>query len=205
MSFEMERLIGAPHLLSQRRIHHTVSLYTAHRVGKLRGLSRSRSESPVRLREHPRHYRCTPLQQKLREGTCAVPGPRRCPHPPRRRHPGQRWVMVCQPRPRQRTSLQRASRQLQGQGGRETKCSRLEHVRQYKVCAMKCGGAPSHPSDHPTTTIPTLPYTSTDVRPVQPCYIGQTAPHTAFSCGEQVPDVAIPHYRDARMQHSQSR
>ena len=38
--------------------------------------------------------------------------------------------------------------------------------------------------------------------PMQHRYIGQTAPHTAFSCGEQVPDVAIPHYKDARMQHS---
>ena len=33
-------------------------------------------------------------------------------------------------------------------------------------------------------------------------YIGQTASCTAFSCGGQVPDVAVPHYRDARMQHS---
>ena len=41
--------------------------------------------------------------------------------------------------------------------------------------------------------------------PMQQRYIGPTAPHTAFSCGEQVPDVAIPHYKDARMQHSQSR
>ena len=30
-----------------------------------------------------------PLQQKLREGTCAVPGPQQCPHPPHRGHPGQ--------------------------------------------------------------------------------------------------------------------
>ena len=50
-----------------------------------------------------------------------------------------------------------------------------------------------------------LPYTSSDICPMQPRYIGQTAPHTAFSCGEQVPDVAVPHYKDARMQHSQSR
>ena len=38
--------------------------------------------------------------------------------------------------------------------------------------------------------------------PMQHCYIGRTASHTAFSCGRQVPDVAVPHYRDARMQHS---
>ena len=41
--------------------------------------------------------------------------------------------------------------------------------------------------------------------PMQHRYIGKTAPHTAFSCGEQVPDVTISHHRDARMQHSQSR
>ena len=57
---------------------------------------------------------------------------------------------------------------------------------------------------HHTTTHnnPSLPYTSAEARPMQHRCIG---PHTAFSCGEQVPDVAIPHYRDARMQHSQSR
>ena len=41
--------------------------------------------------------------------------------------------------------------------------------------------------------------------PMQHRCIGQTAPHTASSCGEQVPGVAVPHYRDARMQHSHSR
>ena len=30
---------------------------------------------------------------------------------------------------------------------------------------------------------------------MQPRYIGQTAPLTAFSCGDQVPDVAVPHYK----------
>ena len=40
---------------------------------------------------------------------------------------------------------------------------------------------------------------------MQPRYIGQTALLTAFSCGEQVPDVGLPHYKDARMQHSQSK
>ena len=74
----------------------------------------------MRLRERPRHNRCTPLQQKLWEGTRAVPGPRRCPHPPHRGHPGRRGRMACQPCPRQLTWLQRASRQLQGEGGRET-------------------------------------------------------------------------------------
>ena len=106
--------------------------------------------------------------------------------------------MTCQPRPRQRTWLQRASRQLQGQGGREReKAQDFEPVRQRVVCAMKCGVALPN---QPTITSPSLPYTSADARPMQPRYIGQTAPFTAFSCGEQVPDVGLPHYRDARMQ-----
>ena len=46
----------------------------------------------MRLRERPRHYRCTPLQQKLREGTRAVPGPRRCPPPPQRKASRTTWV-----------------------------------------------------------------------------------------------------------------
>ena len=50
-----------------------------------------------------------------------------------------------------------------------------------------------------------LPYTSSYVYPMQPCYIGQTAPLTACSCGEQVLDVVLPHYKDVRMQHSQNR
>ena len=59
-----------------------VSLYTAHRVGKLRGLPKSRSakfKKDCSIAHDS--YRRTPLQQKLREGTCAAPGPRRCPHP----------------------------------------------------------------------------------------------------------------------------
>ena len=142
----------------------------------------------MRLRERPRHYRCTPLQKKLWEDTCAVPGPRRCPHLPHRRHPGQRGVMACQPRPRQRTWLQMASRQLQGQGGRERKMLKLEPI-------------------HTQHTIHHLHNTSTLLLlcQMQHRYIGHTASHTASSCGEQVPDVAIPHYEDARMQHSQSR
>ena len=38
-----------------------------------------------------------------------------------------------------------ASRQPQGQGGREKEMARVfEPVRQHVVRAMKCGGAPSH-------------------------------------------------------------
>ena len=50
-----------------------------------------------------------------------------------------------------------------------------------------------------------LPYTSAYAHPRQPCYLGYTAPLTAFSCGGRIPDVGLPHYWDARMQHSQSR
>ena len=64
---------------------------------------------------------------------------------------------------------------------------------------MNCGADPAQPTSiHRPITDMTPEYYFCR-------YIGQTAPHTAFSCGEQVPDVAIPHYRDARMQHSQSR
>ena len=59
------------------------------------------------------------------------------PHPPHRGHSGQRGRMACQPCPRQHTWLQRASRQLQGQGGREKKDAQdlIEHVRSARgVC-----------------------------------------------------------------------
>ena len=46
----------------------------------------------MRLRERPRHYRCTPLQQKLWEGTRAVPGPRRRPPLPQRKASRTTWV-----------------------------------------------------------------------------------------------------------------
>ena len=93
-------------------------------------------------------YRCTPLQQKLREGTCAVPGPRQCPHPPHRGHPGRSGRMACQPCPLQLTWLQRASRQPQGQGGREKKNAlvSLEPTCRPMVRAMKCGGDPTQPT-----------------------------------------------------------
>ena len=86
---------------------------------------------------------CPPLQQKLREEACADPGPRQCPHSPHRGHPGRRGRMACQPCPRQLTWLQRASRQPQGQGGRERKEALVTEMRwQRMVRAMKCGGAP---------------------------------------------------------------
>ena len=97
---EQVPVVATPHYRDARMQHSPMQClsYTAPRVGKLCGLSRSRSAlSPVRLRERPRHYRCCPFQQKLREVTCAVPGPRRCPHSPHRRHPGQRGLMACQP------------------------------------------------------------------------------------------------------------
>ena len=126
-----------------------VSLYTAHRLGILRGLPMSRSASsqndcPIVLDS----YRCTPLQQKLREGTCAVPGPRQCPHPPHRGYPGQSGRMACQPCPQQLAWLQRASRQTQGQGGRERKVALVsfEPTCRHVVRAMKRGGVPTQPT-----------------------------------------------------------
>ena len=113
---------------------------------------------------------CTPSQQKLRECTCALPGPRRCPHPPHRRHPGQRGLMACQPFPRQQTWLQRASRQLQGQGGRELKNTKVPlslHVA-YGVCnEVRCRLYPTSllspihhcltPTPHVETTLVVVP------------------------------------------------
>ena len=69
---------------------------------------------------------------------------------PHRGHPGQRGRMACQPCPRQLTLLQRASRQLQGQGGRE-KEKTLRSLLSLRVaygCAMKCGGGPTQPTYH---------------------------------------------------------
>ena len=123
--------------------------------------------------------------------------------PLRERHPGQRGLIACQPFPRQQTWLQRASRQLQGQGGRETKDVLVLYVMYGAVNEVWCRPCPTNLQSpthhlHNTTTLLLL-------CPMQPRYIGQTASHTAFGCGRQVPDVAVPHYRDARMQHSQSR
>ena len=122
--------------------------------------------------------------------------------PLRERHPGQRGLMACQPFPRQQTWLQRASRQLQGQGGRETKDVLVLYVMYGVVNDWWCCSFPTSLR----TPIHHLHDTSTLLLlcPMQPRYIGHTAPHTAFGCGEQVPDVVVPHYGDARMQHSQS-
>ena len=56
------------------------------------------------------------------------------PSSPHRRHPGQRGLMACQPCPRQHTWLQRASRQLQGQGGRQRKMLNLSMCTAHGVC-----------------------------------------------------------------------
>ena len=74
----------------------------------------------------------------------------------------------------------------------------VAHVPGVRVYCTGCGavrGASVSSHLHDTSTLLLL-------CPMQPRYIGHTAPHTAFGCGEQVPDVAIPHYKDARMQHS---
>ena len=156
----------------------------------------------MRLRDRPRHYRCCPFQQKLWEVTCAVPETRRCPHPPHRRHPGQRGLMACQPFPRQRTWLQRASRQLQGREGGKENAQYLSMCTAHGVCnEVWCRPFPTNlrsPIHH--CLIPAQRHAQCNN-----VTLGTTVLHTAFSCGEQVPDEAIPHYRVARMQHSQSR
>ena len=110
------------------------------------------------LEYHGVHGSSLRLQQKLREEACADPGPRQCPHPPHRGHPGRRGGMACQPCPRQLTWLQRASRQPQGQGGRERKEALVSEMRwQRMVRAMKCGGAPTQPTyNHHPTLMPVL-------------------------------------------------
>ena len=109
--------------------------------------------------------------------------------PLRERHPGQRGLMACQPFPRQQTWLQRASRQLQGQGGREEKTLRcLLSPRVHIVCAMMCDGDPTnlHPSNHHCLT---LVHTSKRLPqwlcPMQPRYIGHTASLTASAEGDK--------------------
>ena len=165
----------------------------------------------MRLLDRPRHYRRTSLQQKLREGTCAVPGHRRCPHPPHRGHPGQRGVMACQPRPTAAYLVAEGISPTTGPGreGKEKTMWCLLSLRVHIVCAMKCGGGPAQPT---YTTIPSLPYTSAHRQEITTVVLpnatllhwAHSSPYS-LSCGEQVPDVGIPHYRDTRMQHSQTR
>ena len=86
--------------------------------------------------------------------------------------------------------------------GREGKkrCAGAMMVWYASECAMKYGGDPPQPtSNHRTIT---AHQSILLLCPMQHRCIGQTAVLTAFSCGEQVPDVGLPHYRDARMQHS---
>ena len=77
----------------------------------------------------------------------------------------------------------RASRQLQGQGGREKEKARVFEL---------VGGAPTQPTydHHPITDRHQCRRSAKAT-----CYLGHAG---------QVPDVGLPHYRDARMQHPQS-
>ena len=90
--------------------------------------------------------------------------------------------------------------------GREGKkrCPGAVMVWHASVCAMKYGGAPTQPSfDHrPITALhQSITFVSPNATSLHWAY---GLPYT-LSCGRQVPDVGIPHYKDARMQHSQSR
>ena len=164
-----------------------VSFYTTHRPGKLRGLPRSRSAwSQKDCSNALDSYRCTPLQQKLRESTCAVPGPRQCPHP-LTEDTGQRGGMACQPCPRQHTWLQRASRQLQGQGEREKEDTvvSLEQACAHSVCNdvrwRPCPTnlpPPPHHSPTPVHTCKRPPHVFFP-KPRQLRYLGHAAPLTA--------------------------
>ena len=80
---------------------------------------------------------------------------------------------------------------------------RLEHARKNTVRAMMCDGDPYptnlHPSDHHCLT-PVLTCTQCNL-----VTLGRRLPLQLAAVGNQVPDVVLPHYKDARMQHSQSR
>ena len=147
--------MAVPHYRDARMQHSPMQCpsYTAPRVGNLCGLSRSRfAKSPVRLRERSRHYRCTPLQQKLWEGTRAVPGPRRCPPPPQRKAPRTTWVNGLPTIP---TAANLAAESISpitgtGEGGKQKmRWCCVVCIR----CEMKYGGDPPQPTSiHLTIT-----------------------------------------------------
>ena len=79
----------------------------------------------------------------------------------------------------------------------------------HVVCAMKCGGGPTQPTYYHRPITPL--HQCTHVRDHLICFFLNQGnfvtlaygPPYSLSCGGQVPDVGMPHYRDARMQHSQ--
>ena len=86
---------------------------------------------------------------------------------------------------------------------RKEKCPGAVMMWYAPVRAMKLCGDPSQPtSNHRPITA--LHQSITFVLPKAIPLPWAYGPPYSLSCGGQVPDVGIPHYRDARMQHSQS-
>ena len=111
-----------------------VSSHTAHRVGKLRGLSRSRNaKCPVRLRERPRHFRCTLLQQKLREGYLCCSRTSAMPSTPSQKVSGTTWVDGLPTTPAE-ANLAAESISLTTGPGREGNKRCAGAVRMYGAC-----------------------------------------------------------------------
>ena len=147
--------MAVPHYRDARMQHSPMQCpsYTAPRVGNSCGLSRSRSaKSPVRLRERPRHYRCTPLQQELREGTYAVPGPRQCPPLPQRKASRTTWVNGLPTIPTAANLAAESISPTTGPGREGNKrCSGA--VWYASGCDMTGGAGPAQQANHhPTTT-----------------------------------------------------
>ena len=157
----------------------------------------------MRLRERPRHYRCTPLQQNLRAVTCAVPGHRRCPHPPHRGHPGQRGVMACHAHSSVPGCRGHLANYRTREGGKEKMLWCCDDVVCISVCNEVWWCPYSTSFAHRTITALQQSITLV-VANATSLHWAHGHPYS-LSCGRQVPYVGIPHYRDARMQHSQSR
>ena len=93
-----------------------------------------------------------PYSRSCGRVTRAVPGPRRCPHPPHRRHPGQRGLMACQPFPRQQNLAAESISPTTGPGKEGNKRC-YGAVWYASGCDMTGGAGPAQPTyHHPTIT-----------------------------------------------------
>ena len=155
-----------------------MSLYTAHRQG------------------------FSSLTAAAEGGTCAVPGPRQCPHPPHRGHTRRSGRMACQPCPLQLTWLQRASRQPQGQGRKaKEKAQVFEPARQHVVRAVRSQVVLL--PNQPTTTKPSQTDTRGRRSIKATCYLSHAASLAASAVGDKSLTWVCHITGDAKMQHRQ--
>ena len=68
---------------------------------------------------------------------------------------------------------------------RDTKPHRLAQHKASHQGRVACTSTGCYSRGRTRTRHSSLPYTSTDICPMQPCYIGQTAPLTPFGCGNK--------------------